>query len=77
MHKMMMICSFFFLFFSFWKDHQWVSIKNLKLGLSTGKYIERLSVFGPNLINIHEKPITKLLTEEVNKTKIDTIYIYM
>ncbi|CAO3644376.1 unnamed protein product [Cunninghamella echinulata] len=54
-----------FLIIGFWKDHQWVSIKSLKLGLSTGKYIERLSVFGPNLINIHEKPITKLLTEEV------------
>ncbi|ORZ24084.1 hypothetical protein BCR42DRAFT_317373 [Absidia repens] len=54
-----------FLITGFYKDHQWTSIKNLKLGLSNGKYIERLSVFGPNIINIHEKPITKLLTDEV------------
>jgi hypothetical protein len=53
----------------FYKDHQWTSVKNMKLGLSTGKYIERLSVFGPNIINIHEKPIMKLLTDEVSKSK--------
>ncbi|KAI8077803.1 P-type ATPase-like protein [Halteromyces radiatus] len=54
-----------FLITGFYKDHQWTSVKNLKLGLSTGKYIERLSVFGPNIINIHEKPTMKLLTDEV------------
>ncbi|KAI8343883.1 putative P-type ATPase [Chlamydoabsidia padenii] len=54
-----------FLITGFYKDHQWTSVKNLKLGLSTGKYIKRLSVFGPNIINIHEKPIMKLLTDEV------------
>lgn len=35
------------------------------MGLTTEKYHARLSVFGPNLINIREKPTSKLLTDEV------------
>ncbi|KAL9560358.1 hypothetical protein PS6_000297 [Mucor atramentarius] len=54
-----------FLIVGFWKDQSWVSTKNFKLGLTTEKYHARLSVFGPNLINIREKPTSKLLTDEV------------
>lgn len=54
-----------FLIVGFWKDQSWNSTKNFKLGLSSEKYHARLSVFGPNLINIREKPISKLLTDEV------------
>ncbi|ORX61792.1 putative P-type ATPase [Hesseltinella vesiculosa] len=54
-----------FLMTGYWKDEQWTSVKQLKLGLATDKYLQRLSVFGPNLIHIHEKPILKLLTDEV------------
>jgi cation-transporting ATPase 13A3/4/5 len=54
-----------FLYISFWKDQAWNTTKNFKTGLSSEKYRARLSVFGPNLINIREKPTTKLLTDEV------------
>ncbi|KAG0164153.1 hypothetical protein DFQ28_011560 [Apophysomyces sp. BC1034] len=54
-----------FLVVGFWKDQAWTSVKGLKTGLTTRKYHERLAVFGPNLINIREKPISKLLTDEV------------
>ncbi|KAG2228910.1 hypothetical protein INT48_004448, partial [Thamnidium elegans] len=50
---------------SFWKDQSWNTTKNFKLGLSSEKYHSRLSVFGPNLIHIREKPTLKLLTDEV------------
>lgn len=51
----------------FWKDSQWTSVKSIKSGLTTEKYFQRLCAFGPNLINIREKPTTKLLTDEVSK----------
>ncbi|KAI7892078.1 uncharacterized protein EV154DRAFT_506232 [Mucor mucedo] len=54
-----------FLIVGFWKDQSWNSSKNFKLGLSSEKYLSRLAVFGPNLINIREKPTSKLLTDEV------------
>ncbi|KAI8370583.1 uncharacterized protein BYT42DRAFT_502417 [Radiomyces spectabilis] len=54
-----------FLIVGFWKDRQWNSVKNLQTGLSTEKFHQRLAVFGPNLINIREKPIPKLLRDEV------------
>ncbi|KAI8367020.1 putative P-type ATPase [Choanephora cucurbitarum] len=54
-----------FLIVGFWKDQSWNSSKNFKTGLSSDKHHARLSVFGPNLINIREKPTTKLLTDEV------------
>lgn len=53
------------LYISFWKDQSWNTTKNFKLGLSSEKYHSRLSVFGPNLIHIREKPTLKLLTDEV------------
>ncbi|KAI8641070.1 P5-type ATPase cation transporter-domain-containing protein [Parasitella parasitica] len=52
-------------FCRFWKDQSWNSTRNFKLGLTTEKHHARLSVFGPNLINIREKPTSKLLTDEV------------
>ncbi|KAI8968365.1 hypothetical protein BDF20DRAFT_981485 [Mycotypha africana] len=54
-----------FLNIGFWKDQTWTTTKNLKSGLLAEKYHARLSVFGPNLINIREKPTSKLLTDEV------------
>ncbi|CEP11235.1 hypothetical protein [Parasitella parasitica] len=54
-----------FLIVGFWKDQSWNSTKNFKLGLTAEKYHARLSVFGPNLLNIREKPTSKLLTDEV------------
>ncbi|GAA5795327.1 hypothetical protein HPULCUR_000683 [Helicostylum pulchrum] len=54
-----------FLIIGFWKDQSWNTTKNFKLGLSSEKYHSRLSVFGPNLIHIREKPTVKLLTDEV------------
>ncbi|KAI8989577.1 P5-type ATPase cation transporter-domain-containing protein [Pilobolus umbonatus] len=54
-----------FLIIGFWKDQSWNSLKSMKSGLSSEKYRSRLSVFGPNLINIREKPTSKLLTDEV------------
>lgn len=54
-----------FLIVGFWKDTAWTTSKNFKTGLTSEKYHTRLSVFGPNLINIREKPTMKLLTDEV------------
>ncbi|RCH94269.1 hypothetical protein CU098_007545, partial [Rhizopus stolonifer] len=54
-----------FLMIGFWKDQSWSNSKNFKSGLSSEKYHARTRVFGPNLINIREKPTTKLLTDEV------------
>ncbi|KAI9315959.1 putative P-type ATPase [Dichotomocladium elegans] len=54
-----------FLAVGYWKDAHWSSLKNIKTGLSSEKYQQRSCVFGPNLINIREKPTMKLLCDEV------------
>lgn len=55
----------------FWKDANWTSVKNIRSGLTTEKYLERLCAFGPNLINIREKPTMKLLRDEVQRRMMD------
>ncbi|KAI9248797.1 hypothetical protein BDA99DRAFT_445940 [Phascolomyces articulosus] len=54
-----------FLIIGFWKDTSWTSIKSAKTGLTSEKYQQRLCAFGPNLINIREKPTGALLRDEV------------
>ncbi|KAJ8660316.1 hypothetical protein O0I10_003773 [Lichtheimia ornata] len=54
-----------FLTIGYWKDSSWTSIKSIKCGLNSEKYQQRFCAFGPNLINIREKPIGKLLRDEV------------
>ncbi|KAI9025770.1 putative P-type ATPase [Phycomyces nitens] len=54
-----------YLIVGFWKDQAWSMVKNMKSGLQAEKCYERLAIFGPNLINIREKPTAKLLTDEV------------
>jgi cation-transporting ATPase 13A3/4/5 len=49
----------------FWKDKSWTTVKSLKLGLTREKHQDRLMVFGPNTIDIEEKPVFKLLVDEV------------
>ncbi|KAI7870527.1 P-type ATPase-like protein [Spinellus fusiger] len=61
-----------FLIVGFWKDHSWTVVKGLKSGLTSKKWEERLSVFGTNLIDIHEKSTLKLLTDEV----LDPFYVF-
>ncbi|ORY96317.1 hypothetical protein BCR43DRAFT_491482 [Syncephalastrum racemosum] len=54
-----------FMLIGYWKGPNWIAVKNVKAGLTSEQYRQRLSVFGPNLINIREKPTTKLLRDEV------------
>lgn len=58
---------------SYWKGPNWVTVKNVKTGLTSEQYRQRLSVFGPNLINIREKPTTKLLRDEVTQSSVPCI----
>lgn len=49
----------------FWKDKSWNSVKSLKQGLTSETHHDRLQIFGPNAIDIKEKPTSKLLVDEV------------
>ncbi|KAH8547645.1 hypothetical protein BGW37DRAFT_230305 [Umbelopsis sp. PMI_123] len=49
----------------YWKDKSWVTVKSLKQGLTRERHLDRLAVFGPNSIDIEEKPTLKLLVDEV------------
>ncbi|KAM3583639.1 hypothetical protein VKS41_003612 [Umbelopsis sp. WA50703] len=49
----------------FWKDKSWNTLKSLKQGLNREIHQDRLQIFGPNAIDIKEKPTSKLLVDEV------------
>ncbi|RUS13929.1 hypothetical protein BC937DRAFT_94589 [Endogone sp. FLAS-F59071] len=54
-----------FLQTGYWKDPAWTSAKTLRNGLTREQHRERKSVFDENLIDVKEKPILKLLVDEV------------
>lgn len=48
-----------------WTDPDWVDLENISDGLDYDLHSDRQMVFGLNLIDIDEPPITKLLVDEV------------
>ncbi|KAI0199076.1 hypothetical protein F4808DRAFT_434112 [Astrocystis sublimbata] len=48
-----------------WKDPSWTSIRLLRTGIDGEEKDERERVFGPNMIDIEQKSILKLLVDEV------------
>ena len=48
-----------------WKDPFWTNAKEMRAGLDADDRDSREQVFGKNLIDIQQKPILQLLTDEV------------
>ena len=48
-----------------WRDPSWRSLKDVMLGLEGDTRDARAGLFGGNVIDIDEKPIVKLLIDEV------------
>ena len=48
-----------------WRDPSWRSLKDVMDGLEGDVRDARAGLFGENVINIEEKPIFKLLIDEV------------
>lgn len=48
-----------------WKDPAWTRVRTLRTGIDGDEKDERERVFGPNLIDIEQKSITRLLVDEV------------
>jgi cation-transporting P-type ATPase 13A2 len=48
-----------------WRDPSWRNLKNVIEGLEGDTHDARAGLFGENVINIEEKPILKLLVDEV------------
>lgn len=48
-----------------WKDSSWANLTSVRKGLDTITVGERATVFGPNSIDIEEKPWHKLLVDEI------------
>ncbi|ORX82959.1 hypothetical protein K493DRAFT_240394 [Basidiobolus meristosporus CBS 931.73] len=50
---------------SHWKDTAWVTVNGCKRGLTRDQLNERKLVYGDNVIDIKERPVMQLLTDEV------------
>jgi cation-transporting ATPase 13A2 len=49
-----------------WRDPSWRSLKDVMDGLESDTRDARGGLFGENVIDIEEKPIIKLLVDEVH-----------
>ena len=49
-----------------WRDQGWTGVGSVKDGLGGPLRQQRLTLFGPNLIDIEARPITSLLVDEVS-----------
>lgn len=56
-----------------WRDPSWRNLKDVKGGLEGDTRDARGGLFGENVINIEEKPIFKLLIDEVASTPLNLI----
>ncbi|PGH16912.1 hypothetical protein AJ80_05056 [Polytolypa hystricis UAMH7299] len=53
-----------FLSLNAWRDPAWTSVKELRSGLDAEERDLREQVFGPNIIDIHQKTIPQILVDE-------------
>ncbi|KAL4929639.1 putative P-type ATPase [Aspergillus undulatus] len=53
-----------FLLISGWKDQSWTNAKSMRLGLNADDRDSREQIFGKNAINIQQKSLLQLLTDE-------------
>lgn len=49
-----------------WRDHGWTGVGSVKNGLDGPLRQQRLTLFGPNIIDIEGKSIISLLVDEVS-----------
>lgn len=55
-----------FLLCNGWKDPAWTDVRAIRAGIDTEEKGHRDIVFGANLIDIEQKPIFRLLVDEVS-----------
>lgn len=55
-----------FVLMSNWRDPSWRKVKNVKQGLEGETQEARARLFGSNVIDIEQKPILRLLIDEVD-----------
>lgn len=48
-----------------WVDKSWVDVQEVREGIDNDTQIDRVNVFGPNVIDINEKTTVQLLVDEV------------
>ncbi|KAL4949601.1 hypothetical protein BDW69DRAFT_174055 [Aspergillus filifer] len=53
-----------FLLISGWKDPSWTNARSMRVGLNADDRDSREQIFGRNAINIQQKPLFRLLTDE-------------
>ena len=62
-----------FVLFNGWKDPEWTDVKAARSGVDAEEKSTREVVFGSNLIDIEQKPIPKLLVDEVGRLSVPTV----
>jgi cation-transporting ATPase 13A2 len=54
-----------FVVFTGWKDSNWSDVTSIKTGIDSDEKLVREIIFGPNVIDIEQKSISRLLVDEV------------
>ena len=49
-----------------WRDPSWTGVRSVQEGLPQSTKIQRLALFGDNIIDIEGKSVTSLLIDEVS-----------
>lgn len=53
-----------------WSDPAWTNVYDIREGLDAEAQDRRQDVFGLNLIEIEQKPLTRILVDEVSSTTV-------
>jgi cation-transporting P-type ATPase 13A2 len=63
-----------FVIFNGWKDPLWTDVRTVRGGIDSQEKSSRDIVFGPNLIDIEQKSMFRLLIDEVSHQIMRTIH---